>query len=296
MNLSIASRFCRLLPTLLVACGALALASSGYAQIHLRIAASTQIVDSFKSWTAVTPWAQISQYGGGNYVNRPTIDLILQLQALKAGGLEFDFELVPTPNYERAKLEVIQGGADLAAETIWDDEIADSAGALLKSDVILQNGEFEKGIYTLPTNAKLLAISTLEELRQYVGVTVGSWALDVKTVEAMKLKGVEKAAKIENVFLMIDKQRADFTLGEFSGNADLSVESSGVKLVPVPNCKVAIAGSRSWVVSKKSPHADALLAALQKGVKSLCAAGRIERALKESGFLNPKVATWKRLF
>ena len=127
-------------------------------------------------------------------------------------------------------------------------------------------------------------------------MTVGSWALDAKTIEAMKLKGVEKAAKIENVFLMIDKQRADFTLGEFSANADLSVESNGVKLVPVPNCKVAIAGSRSWVVSKKSPNADALLAALQKGVKALRAESRIERALKESGFLNPKVVAWKRLF
>ena len=168
MNPSIVSRFCRNLPHLLVFSGAFALAQPGYAQIHLKIAASSQIVESFKSWTAVTPWEQISQYSGGNYVNRPTIDLILQLQALKAGGLAFDFELVPTPNYERGKLEVIQGGADLAAETIWDDEIAESNGALLKSDVILQNGEFEKGVYTLPTNTKLLAISSIEELRQYV--------------------------------------------------------------------------------------------------------------------------------
>ena len=127
-------------------------------------------------------------------------------------------------------------------------------------------------------------------------MTVGAWATDLKTIDAMKLKGVEKATTIENVFLMIQKQRADFTLTEFSANADLSVEVSGVKLVPVPNCKVAITGSRSWVVNRQSPNAQALLAALQKGLKILRSEGRIERALAESGFLNPKVSTWKRLF
>jgi hypothetical protein len=288
-------RFSLALAGLLGASGSAALADTGQARIHIKIAADSQIVDSFKSWTAVTPWEQITQYSG-TYVNRPTLDLVLEIQALKAGGLDFDFELVPTPNYERAKLEVVEGQADLSAETIWDDEIAENSGALLKSNVVLQNGEFEKGIYALPTNAKLLSLTTLDELRQYVGVTVGTWALDVKTLEAMNLKGVERTIKVENVFLMIQKQRADFTLSEFSASPDLSVENDGVKLVPVVGYKVAIAGSRSWVVSKKSPNADAVLAALQKGLEILRGDGRINRALKESGFINPKVADWKRLF
>jgi hypothetical protein len=275
--------------------GAATFAQPAPARIHLKISADTQIIDSFNKWNASTPWEQITQYSG-SYVNRPTVDLVLEIQALKAGGLDFDFELVPTPNYERAKLEAVQGLVDLSAETIWDDEIAQNADSLFKSDVVLLNGQFEKGVYTLPTNSKLLSLTSLDELRQYVGVTVGTWALDVKTMQAMNLKGVERAIKIENVFLMIQKQRADFTLTEFSGTADLSVENSGVTLVPVPNCKVAIAGSRSWVVSKKSPNADAILAALQKGIKILRAEGRIDRALKESGFLNPKVSDWKRLF
>jgi hypothetical protein len=285
----------RVLPSLFGSSVFLALAQPGQAQIHLKIAADTQIIDSFKSWTAVTPWEKISEYSG-SYVNRPTLDLVLQLQALRAASLDFDFELVSTPNYERSKLEVINGNADLSAETIWDDEIAENADVLLKTDAVVRNGEFEKGIYGLPGNSKLLSISTMDELRQYVVVTVGAWATDLKTINAMNLKGIEKASTIENVFLMVQKQHADFTLTEFSANADLSVEFSGVKLVPVPNCKVAIAGSRSWVVGKKSPHADALLAALQSGIKILRVDGRIERALKESGFLNPKVANWKRLF
>jgi len=35
--------------------------------------------------------------------SRPVVDLVLQLQALKAGGLDFDFELAPSITYELAK-------------------------------------------------------------------------------------------------------------------------------------------------------------------------------------------------
>jgi hypothetical protein len=270
-------------------------APSASAKTHLKISANTIVVESFNKWNAETPWERVDHFAGP-YANRPTVDLLLELQALRNGGLDFDFELVTTPNYERAKMEVIQGGAQLTAETIWDDEIADSGGALLKTDPVIRNGEFEKGIYVLPSNEKLLKISSLDELRECTGAVVSTWALDVKTFEGMKLKGLEKAGKPENVFLMIQKQRADFTLAEFSSLPDMSNENSGVKLVPVPKCKVAISGSRSWIVSKATPDSTAIHAALVKGTQALRTEGRIERAYHECGFLNARIADWKRLF
>lgn len=265
------------------------------AKVQLKISANPLVVESFTKWNAETPWAKIDRYAGA-HANRPTLDLVLELQALRAGGLDFDFEFVPAPNYERAKMEVMQGSAHLTAETIWDDEIADSAGALLKTDAVIRSGEFEKGVYVLPTNERMLKISSLDELRECVGAVVSTWALDVKTFDGMKLKGVEKTSRPENVFLMIQKQRADFTLAEFSALPDMSNENSGVKLVPVPKVKVAISGSRSWVVSRAAPGADEIHAALAKGTKALREEGRIERAYRESGFLNPRIADWKRLF
>jgi hypothetical protein len=117
----------------------------------------------------------------------------------------------------------------------------------------------------------------------------------VKALSAMNLKDFETAITLENVFLMIDKKRADFTLVEFSSNADLGVELGGVKLVPVPNCKVVLDDSRSWIIAKKSPNAEAILAAFRKGLVNLRDSGRIERAMVESGFLNSKVSSWKQL-
>jgi hypothetical protein len=290
---------CFVIARLFVAlCGSVACAKLGNSQnapVHLKIAAVKEVVDSFKNWTAATPWEQIKEYKG-TFVYRPTLDLVLELQALKAGGLDFDFELVPVPNEARARHELIEGNADLAAEADWDSRFAADADSLLKSDPLVRRGDFEKGIYTLPTNTKLLAITTIDELRQFVGATVGTWTLDVKILSQMNLKGFESAVMIENVFLMIQKQRADFTLVEFSSNPDLSVELGGVRLVPVPNCKVVIDDSRSWIINKKSPNADAILAGIQNGLKILRANGSIARAFSESGFVNPKVATWNRLF
>jgi hypothetical protein len=264
-------------------------------KVHLKIAATGAAVDAFNNWTGTGGWEQISTYKNANAI-RPVVDLVLQLQALKAGGLDFDFELVRTLTYELAKTEVIQGRADLAAETIWDSEIAEHPKALLSTDPIIRNGEFVKGVYVLPNNEKLLKLATPEELRACTGAVVSGWALDVKTLEDIKLAGLVKTPTPELVFAAIQKHQADFTLAEFSARPDLSTELAGVRLVPVPGCKVAIMGSRSWIVGRASPHAAPLHAALMAGTKKLRDNGTIERAFSECGFFQARVADWKRLF
>ena len=242
----------RLLPALgtflkfgVIALTAGLLAPSVQATTHLKISANGAAIDAFENWTSVTPWAQIENYRNANAA-RPVIDLLLELQALKAGGLDFDFELVRTINYEQAKIEVVEGRAQLTAETIWDDEIAEHAAALRATDDIIRNGEFVKGIYVLPTNAALLKLSTIDELRAATGGVVSSWVLDVKTLEQLKPKAVEKRAAPELVFQAIQKGQIDFMLDEFSAAPDMSDQRAGVRLIPVPNYTVAIAGARAW--------------------------------------------------
>ena len=263
------------------------------AKTHLKISACAEATDAFKNWTAVTPWDQIKTYRNAS---RPVVDLLLELQALKAGGLDFDFELVKKLNYEQAKIEVIEGRAELTAETIWGDEIAANPNELLKSEEVIRNGEFTKGVYVISTNAKMLQLTTVDELRDSVGVVVASWSLDVRTMEEMKLKDLVKAPRPEAVFSAIQKKQADFTLAEFSSAPDMSTLFGEFKFVPVPNCKVAIMGSRSFIVSKVSPEATAIHGALVGGLKILRDNGTIERAYRESGFFNPRVADWKRLY
>jgi hypothetical protein len=270
-------------------------ASSLEAKTHLKIAVGdSRLEESFNRWTATTPWDKIDKYQNPDAI-RPVIDLILELQTLKAGGLDFDFELVLFPGYERAKLEVMQGRADLAAETIWDRELALYGNAITKTEPIIRVGEFEKGLYVLSTNEAALKVKTIEDLANFVGAIPASWSLDVELLTQLHPKSIEKPARIENVFLMIGKGRVDFTLQEFSAKPDLSIEANGVRLIPIPNIKVAINDNRSWFLSKSLPNANEIFAALEKGIKVLRAEGRFEKAYKESGFWSAPTATWKRL-
>lgn len=299
MNLDCCSfKYERLLlrPLLIVAaaCAAVLTGSAAQAKTHLKISTTAAAMDAFNNWTASTSWAEIKSFKNGN-ASRPVVDLVLQLQALKAGGLDFDFELVRALTYELAKQAVIEGNADLTAETIWDDEIAANTGAFLSSEPIIRKGEFVKGIYVLPSNEKLLKLTSLTDLSGSVVGVVSSWALDVKTVESLPVKSVHKAATPELVYSAIQRGQADFILEEFSAQPDMSVTRGGVKLIPVPGYKVGIIGSRSFVVGKKSADADAIQKALVAGTKALRENGTIARAYTESGFFNPKVADWKSL-
>ena len=262
--------------------------------MHLRIAACSHVAESLAGWTEQTPVLKIEKFDG-RWANRPTVDLVLQLQALAAGGLDFDYELVVLPTHGRSVIEVVQGYADLTAETVWETEIAEIGSRVAQTEVIIDRGEFEKGIYVLPSNSRILAVDSAEALRDFVGATVFNWSVDGKTLQNMELRRVDRASSIENVFQMIQERRADFTLLEFASTADMSVETHGVKLVPLANCKVALPAGRAWIVSANSPHAKVLGEAFSKGIAALKEEGRIRRAFQESGFFHPKVTHWKRL-
>lgn len=263
-------------------------------RLKLRIAVATQVADSLRQWTAQTPVTAIRRFDSP-HANRPTVDLVLQLQALAASGLDFDYELTVQQNHGRAVIEVVQGYADLTAETVWASEIATTPDDLLASQPVIRDGEFEKGLYGLPGNARLRGADFPAALAEFVGSTVFNWSVDLLLLELLGLKRIERASRIDNVFQLIREGRADFTLLEFAASPGMGVENNGVKLVPVPQCKVALPGCRSWIVAKRSPRAAVLVAALNRGLVALRREGRVERAFRESGFFNAQVAGWKTL-
>jgi hypothetical protein len=258
----------------------------------LHIAVSTLVAESLDRWTRETPLLQIDRFHGP-HANRPTVDLVLQLQALAAGGLDFDYRITPHANHGRAAIEVVQGYADITAETVWSSEIIEMGDAVAKTAPVIRDGEFEKGIYTTPDHTRLLNARLPDQFEEFVGVTVFNWSVDVRLLENLGLKRIERVSRAENMAQMVRERRADFALMEFAGSADLSMDLSGVKLVPVPQCKVALPGSRGWVVSRRSPHLAVLMPAFERGIAAMRRDGRIERAYGECGFFNPKVAGWR---
>jgi hypothetical protein len=272
--------------------GAFGLAGDANARPTLRIAVSGEIAESFEKWTRETPVHLIDRYAGP-HANRPTVDLVLQLQALAAGGLDFDYQISAHANHGRAVIEVVQGYADLTAETVWGSEIVEMGDAVAKTVPVIRDGEFEKGIYTVSTNDRLLRAKLPEQFGEFVGVTVFNWSVDLRLLENLGLKRIERVSRRENMSQLIHERRADFALMEFASTPDQSVDLAGVKLVPVPQCKVALPGNRAWVVSRRSPHASVVMQAFERGVAAMRRDGRIDRAYGECGFFNSKVAGWR---
>lgn len=265
--------------------------SNLYAEI-VKVTANQVISDLFNEWTDKKNCSELDDVNKVN-IHRGAVELLLMCKALKEGGITPDIQIKKMPNYSRALLEAKKGKVIMPAETAWKTEIDESDFYI--SDPLFEEGSIELGIYALPTNLEIMKINSLDGLKKYKGVSSDSWVVDWATLKAM---GVEahSVPKLDLMFKFINAGRADFVLNEFSSEKDFSMEIAGVRLVPVPNIKVGLKGSRHFVVSKKAPGAKKIFQALQKGLKVLRSEGTIAKYFEESGIVNLRVKNWKRIY
>ncbi len=260
--------------------------------IHIKVATPPYVYNHFKNWNARSHCKTLQSYQS-EHANRATVDLMLLCRALAQSQFVFDLEPISYPNYARALAEVSNGQAHTHAETVWGSEI--DLGTLYTSSPIIRNGEFAKGIYVKVGNTKLDNVRSLEDLRAFQGVMVKSWVVDWKTISGFGLKGLLEANGLESIYKLIHFDRADFTLLEFSKAQHKVSSLNEFQLRPVSGVKVGLDGFRSFVISKKAPHAKTLYDHLQKGIGLLREQGEIERAYTESGFFDASVKDWKLL-
>ncbi|WP_075186375.1 hypothetical protein [Teredinibacter haidensis] len=265
--------------------------SNLYAEV-VKVSANKVIYDSYNAWTDKKNCSGIDNFRRTN-IHRGVVELLLICKALNIGGLHADLQVKEVPNYSRALVEAKKGNVTMPAETVWKVEIDESA--FYVSDPIFEEGSIELGVYALPTNLGIMKVDSLNDLKKYKSISSDRWVVDWETLNAM---GVEKNSvpKLDVMFKFIGAGRADFVLSEFSSEEDFSMEMAGVRLVPVPNIKVGLKGTRHFVVSKKSPNAEKVFRALQKGLKKLHSEDVISRAFVESGIVNPRVKNWKRIY
>lgn len=224
--------------------------------------------------------------------SRGLSEMLLICQALHLGGITPVFEFQKFNTYARLLRQVSNGELLLMMESVWKRD-ADPSKVFI-SDPILRTGEFEVGLFTMPGNTELLKVRTVEELRKFKAVTNKNWAVDWETLTFM---GIEKinTPMYPLMFKMVEAGRADFMLEAFSVLPDMSQTTEGIKLIPVPNIKIGLKGSRHIVINKELPNGQKVFDALQVGLKILRENGAITKAYQESGFLHEKVRDWNKL-
>lgn len=225
---------------------------------------------------------------------RAVAEVAIVCNALFEAKLADRIELVHHLPHKRRLNEIAAGRIDVSATTVFPEVIEtlpESTRPLL-SDALIRVNEFEKGIFTMPARKDVLAVRSLGELRKFKAVIVKFWVVDVKTLDAMNLKGVVGVTKSSLYSRFMSAGRADFTISEFS-----SVETLpwAREMVRVPGVKISLISPR---VIPISPRRADILAAIN-GFLDKSRSGEedsVKRTFRKAGFFRPEFSDWKLLF
>lgn len=232
---------------------------------------------------------------GGPHARRDVAELILLQQALHIGGFNQRLVFIEEENYFRSIRNTVEGKTLTMSGSIWLQDLETFTEKIFVSQPLVREGEFIVGVYTSPKNQRALASKNLAELTPLRVVSSRQWKPDLKALENLGFQKVMYTPNWINMARMINAGRVDLTLAPFGQEKDLHIRADGIELVPVPNMKIMLPGSRHWPVSKKHPLGNTFYAALEKGLTELRASGTIERAYRESGFFQESVTNWTLL-
>ncbi|MCP5079179.1 MAG: hypothetical protein GY951_14130 [Psychromonas sp.] len=235
----------------------------------------------------------INEYGGLGS-RRDVIEVVLIQQALALGGITDPIRFIVTSSHARIIKQVHSGKAVMSGNSIWYDLLNDR-DLLYVSESIIENGQFEAGIYTILENQKALSAKTLLDVRSLTAVSSKAWIIDWQTLNAMEMSSLINTVKWSSMVKMVAKGRADFLLAPFQPSTDMSFTPEGIHLVPVPNIKIGLQGTRHFAVSKRHPKGKEVIKALDAGIKLMKEHGIVDKAYSDSGFFNTKVKDWKKL-
>lgn len=229
---------------------------------------------------------------GGPHSRRDVIEVVLLHQALAAGGQDAGLVLQSAPTSARLQREIRAGHAASSGTSYWRGDFPAEGDELLFSRAVLEDGEFEAGLYTVASNRRAMAARKLADVQELRALCNRDWQVDWQTLKQLGIRDVQHAGNWELMPRMLANDRADFLLAPFQATPDLSLRVGDYSLLPIPGIKVALRGSRHYLLSARHPDAAALKARLDLGLERLRRLGVLRRAYAESGFFNASVAHW----
>lgn len=238
---------------------------------------------------------EIDRYYSPHLDSIAPVECVIFRKAVLLGGLDAVFEDVIVPNSVRSRASVLDGSVLNGGTAQWHIYYPAMSDHVLESDVVIPSGIYAKGLYVTKENRRRFNVKSRDDLKKLSAVTSNSWEVDWATLAGLELARLYSAPTRAAQFKMIKAGRADFTLQDFSGSPDLSIEEQGLRLYPLPGVKILLVGTRHYFINKDSPHSAAVFESLQKGLRLMKRAGEINRALLESGVANRVAAEWTAL-
>ena len=217
------------------------------------------------------------------------METVILCKALFLGGIRARYKVEGVPTQARAMRSLSSGVNVIFANSVWrslDNE------SVYMSDVLVPRGDYLKGIYTSPTNKKVLGVKTLKNLARYYAVVGNTWHLDRHLLDCFGMAQVYVPGYNE-MLKMVDSHRTDYLMHNFTSNPGFRLNEFGVDLVPVPNITVSMPDSLHFFISKKHPAGKIIYAAVNDGLKQLKKDQAVRKGYQSVGFYNEKLVGWK---
>lgn len=250
----------------------------------IKVGIPQDVLDDFHLFLADRTPQEVFTYRT-KYSSRDVVETVLLFKILELNKNKYQFFTVNS--YERAIKLVQSGTIDIYATTVWKNDV--NPAKALFSDEIIRDGEFIAGIY-VKEGSELLTKKF--NIRTMKFLSNKAWTRDWKTIKNLGPRSLVSTTTWESVLKMINANRAEATLASFPPSRDLVRYNKIVNLVPIPNVKVSISGTRHWIVSRKSQHAQKLKARLDEMVPKFRKKKEFFKAYMQSGFFNERTVPW----
>lgn len=224
--------------------------------------------------------------------SRVLADMVIIMQALKLGGLSPKLTPVLVPNYTREMQLVKSGAALIMHQDAWAE---DFDSTVYQSLAIIPHGKFVKGLYVKESSVEKIRIDKLEDFRNLTAVSSKLWEVDWRTLSQLNLKRLHSVNDKMRMLDVVMLREVDFTPQDFSPADDMAYTIPQGRFLPVPGIKLALDGSRHFMVSKTHPDGARVFEALEKGLRIMHAKGMISRYLTETRFYRAETEKWKTI-
>ncbi|WP_286261722.1 hypothetical protein [Thalassotalea atypica] len=220
----------------------------------------------------------------GHTIRRDVVDMIIAQQALALGGFTHSFKYIPGKvNFRNTKL-LERGKLLISFDSYWLSDANALSKHLYISSPVIKKGEYIAGIYTSTNNTAVLAISELNDLKQFTAVSTPKWRTDWQTLSELPFKKLIREDEWLSMARMVDMQWIDLMLMPFHSSEDQTFTLDNIHLVPVEGVAIELKDSRHFVISKHHPHGLQAFKAINAGLALMRQRGAIKKAYTQAGF------------
>lgn len=257
----------------------------------LKVAVTKDVLKDYKTFASTYKVGNLKSFKSP-VSRRDVVEIALFLEALHIANFDEPIQFVVIDSYKRILKELNLGRVDATANTVWNN---DATKGIWTSLPVIEEGQFNVGIYTALTNKKALEAKSVSDIISKSFVSSKHWTNDWLTLKSLKVKSVFHTVKWSSMVNMVGKNRIDYLLAPFPNSESLKLHAGKFTLYPVPNFTVSIRGSRHYALSKSSKKYKTVSKALNKGLIELKKRGLIRQALIESGFINKRTELWRKI-